>query len=168
MLCTFFCKFKPTPRSIALFFFFAPFRKFLAMGYAAIWQPCPIILRHFARQCDALYRIKQHTLRHNRIAISGPKQFSTCASAVTCCLVVRRKPVQKDCRSVTTPILMGEKEKCPAAENPIKAGKLRQRKTGVLRLYLPFLTSNKKKKPPKRCLFPRFILPLLSQPRINM
>ena len=149
MLCTFFCKFKPTPRSIALFFFFAPFRKFLAMGYAAIWQPCPIILRHFARQCDALYRIKQHTLRHNRIAISGPKQFSTCASAITCRLVVRRKPIQKDCRSVTTPILMGEKEKCPAAENPIKAGKLRQRKTGVLQLHFPFLTSNKKKKPPK-------------------
>ena len=149
MLCTFFCKFKPTPRSIALFFFFAPFRKSLAMGYAAIWQPCPIILRHFARQCDALYRVKQHTLRHNSIAISGPKRLSTCASAITCRLVVRRKPVQKDCRSVTTPILMGEKEKCPAAENPIKAEKLRQRKTGVLRLYLPFLTSNKKKKPPK-------------------
>lgn len=149
MLCTFFCKFKPTPRSIALFFFFAPFRKSLAMGSSPIWRPCPIILRHFARQCDALYRVKQHTLRHNSIAISGPKRLSTCASATTCRLVVRRKPVQKDCRSVTTPILMGEKEKCPAAGNPIKAGKLRQRKTGVLRLYLPFLTSNKKKKPPK-------------------
>ena len=149
MLCTFFCKFKPTPRSIALFFFCAPFRKSLAMGYAAIWQPCPIILRHFARQCDALYRIKQHTLRHNRIAISGPKQFSTCASAVTCCLVVRRKPVQKDCRSVANLILTGEKAKCQAAENSIRAGKLRQRKTGGLQLYLPFLTSNKKKKPPK-------------------
>ena len=149
MLCTFFCKFKPTPRSIALFFFCAPFRKSLAMSFPAIWQPCPIILRHFARQCDALYRVKQHTLRHNSIAISGPKRLSTCASAITCRLVVRRKPVQKDCRSVTTPILMGEKEKCPAAENPIKAGKLRQRKIGVLRLYLPFLTSNKKKKLPK-------------------
>ena len=149
MLCTFFCKFKPTPRSIALFFFFAPFRKSLAMGSSPIWQPCPIILRHLARQCGALYRVKQHTLRHNSIAISGPKRLSTCASATTCRLVVRRKPVQKDCRSVTTPILMGEKEKCPAAENPIKAGKLRQRDTGVLRLYLPFLTSNKKKKPPK-------------------
>ena len=149
MLCTFFCKFKPTPRSIALFFFFAPFRKSLAMGSSPIWRPCPIILRHFARQCSALYRVKQHTLRHNSIAISGPKRLSTHASAVTCCLVVRRKPVQKDCRSVTTPILMGEKEKCPAAENPIKAGKLRQRKIGVLRLYLPFLTSNKKKKLPK-------------------
>ena len=149
MLCTFFCKFKPTPRSIALFFFFAPFRKSLAMGSSPIWRPCPIILRHFARQCGALYRVKQHTLRHNSIVISGPKRLSTCASATTCRLVVRRKPVQKDCRSVTTPILMGEKEKCPAAENPIKAGKLRQRKTGVLRLYLPFLTSNKKKKPPK-------------------
>ena len=149
MLCTFFCKFKPTPRSIALFFFFAPFRKSLAMGSSPIWRACPIILRHFARQCDALYRVKQHTLRHNSIAISGPKRLSTCASATTCRLVVRRKPVQKDCRSVTTPILMGEKEKCPAAENPIKAGKLRQRKIGVLRLYLPFLTSNKKKKPPK-------------------
>ena len=149
MLCTFFCKFKPTPRSIALFFFFAPFRKSLAMGSSPIWRPCPIILRHLARQCSALYRVKQHTLRHNSIAISGPKRLSTCASAITCRLVVRRKPVQKDCRSVTTPILMGEKEKCPAAENPIKAGKLRQRKTGVLRLYLPSLTSNKKKKPPK-------------------
>ena len=149
MLCTFFCKFKPTPRFIALFFFFAPFRKSLAMGLPAIWRPCPIILRHLARQCGALYRVKQHTLRHNSIAISGPKRLSTCASAITCRLVVRRKPIQKDCRSVTTPILMGEKEKCPAAENPIKAGKLRQRKTGGLRLYLPFLTSNKKKKPPK-------------------
>ena len=149
MLCTFFCKFKPTPRSIALFFFFAPFSKSLAIGSSPIWQPCPNILRHFARQCGALYRVKQHTLRHNSIAISGPKRLSTCASATTCRLVVRRKPVQKDCRSVTTPILMGEKEKCPAAENPIKAGKLRQRKTGVLRLYLPFLTSNKKKKLPK-------------------
>ena len=149
MLCTFFCKFKPTPRSIALFFFFAPFRKSLAMGSSPIWRPCPIILRHLARQCGALYRVKQHTLRHNSIAISGPKRLSTCASATTCRLVVRRKPVQKDCRSVTTPILMGEKEKCPAAENPIKAGKLQQRKTGGLRLYLPFLTSNKKKKPPK-------------------
>ena len=149
MLCTFFCKFKPTPRSIALFFFFAPFRKSLAIGSSPIWRPCPIILRHFARQCGALYRVKQHTLRHNSIAISGPKRLSTCASAITCRLVVRRKPVQKDCRSVTTPILMGEKEKCPAAGNPIKAGKLRQRKTGGLRLYLPFLTSNKKKKPPK-------------------
>ena len=149
MLCTFFCKFKPTPRSIALFFFFAPFRKSLAMGSSPIWRPCPIILHHFVRQCDALYRVKQHTLRHNSIAISGPKRLSTCALGITCRLVVRRKPVQKDCRSVTTPILMGEKEKCPAAENPIKAGKLRQRKIGVLRLYLPFLTSNKKKKPPK-------------------
>lgn len=149
MLCTFFCKFKPTPRSIALFFFFAPFRKSLAMSSSPIWRPCPIILHHFARQCGALYPVKQHTLRHNSIAISGPKRLSTCASATTCRLVVRRKPVQKDCRSVTTPILMGEKEKCPAAENPIKAGKLRQRETGVLRLYLPFLTSNKKKKPPK-------------------
>ena len=149
MLCTFFCKFKPTSRSIALFFFCAPFRKSLVMAFPAIWQPCPIILRHFARQCDALYRIKQHTLRHNSIAISGPKRLFTCASAITCRLVVRRKPIQKDCRSVTTPILMGEKEKCRAAENPITAGKWRQRKTGVLRLYLPFLTSNKKKKPPK-------------------
>lgn len=149
MLCTFFCKFKPTPRSIALFFFSAPFRKSLVMGSSPIWRPCPIILRHFARQCGALYRLKQHTLRHNSIAMSGPKRLSTCASAITYRLVVRRKPIQKDCRSVTTPILMGEKEKCPAAENPIKAGKLRQRKTGVLRLYLPFLTPNKKKKPPK-------------------
>lgn len=149
MLCTFFCKFKPTPRSIALFFFCAPFRKSLAMGYAPFWRPCPIILRHFARQCGALYRVKQHTLRHNSIAISGPKRLSTYASAVTCCLVVRRKPVQKDCRSVATLILTGEKAKCPAAENLITAGELRQRKTGVLRLYLPFLTSNKKKKPPK-------------------
>ena len=149
MLCTFFCKFKPTPRSIALFFFSAPFRKPLVMGFPAIWRPCPIILRHFARQCGALYRVKQHTLRHNSIAISGPKRLSTCASATTCRLVVRRKPIQKDCRSVTTPILMGEKEKCRAAENTIKAGKLRQRKTSVLRLHFPFLTSNKKKKPPK-------------------
>lgn len=149
MLCTFFCKFKPTPRSIALFFFSAPFRKSLAMGSSPIWRPCPIILRHLARQCGALYRVKQHTLRHNSIAMSGPKRLSTCASAITCRLVIGQKPIQKDCRSVTTPILMGEKEKCPAAENPIKAGKLRQRKTGVLRLYLPFLTSNKKKKPPK-------------------
>ena len=149
MLCTFFCKFKPTPRSIAFFFFCAPFRKSLAMSFPAIWRPCPIILRHFARQCGALYRVKQHTLRHNSIAISGPKRLSTCASAITCRLVVRRKPVQKDCRSVTTPILTGAKEKCRAAENPITAGKLRQRKTDVLRLYLPFLTSNKKKKPPK-------------------
>lgn len=149
MLCTFFCKFKPTPRSIALFFFFAPFRKSLIMGSSLIWQPSPIILHHFARQCGALYRVKQHTLRHNSIAISGPKRLSTCASAITCRLVVRRKPVQKDCRSVTTPILMGAKEKCRAAENPIKAGEFRQRKTGVLRLYLPFLTSNKKKKLPK-------------------
>ena len=149
MLCTFFCKFKPTPRSIALFFFFAPFRKSLAMGSSPIWQPCSIILRHFARQCGALYRVKQHTLRHNSIAISGPKQFSTCASAITCRLVVRRKPVQKNCRSVATLILTGEKAKCRAAENPITAGKLWQRKTGVSQLYLPFLTSNKKKKPPK-------------------
>ena len=149
MLCTFFYKFKPTPRSMALFFFSAPFSKSLAMGSSPIWRPCPIILRHFARQCDALYRVKQHTLRHNSIAISGPKQFSTCASAITCRLVVRQKPVQKDCRSVANPILTGEKEKCRAAENPITAGKLRQRKTDVLRLYLPFLTSNKKKKPPK-------------------
>ena len=149
MLCTFFCKFKPTPHSVALFFCYTSFRKSLAMGSSPIWRSCPIILRHFARQWDALYRVKQHTLRHNSIAISGPKRLSTCASDTTCRLVVRRKPVQKDCRSVTTPILMGEKEKCPAAENPIKAGKLRQRKTGVLRLYLPFLTSNKKKKPPK-------------------
>lgn len=132
MLCTFFCKFKPTPRSIALFFFCAPFRKSLAMSFPAIWRPCPIILRHFARQCDALYRVKQHTLRHNSIAMSGPKRLSTCASAITCRLVIGQKPIQKDCRSVTTPILMGEKEKCPAAENPIKAGKLQQRKTGVL------------------------------------
>ena len=149
MLCTFFCKFKPTPRSIALFFFCAPFRKSLAMGYAAIWQPCPIILRHFARQCGALYRVKQHTLRHNSIAISGPKRLSTCALAITCRLVVRRKPVQKDCHSVATPILTGEKEKCRAAENPITAGKWRQRKTSGLQLYFPFLTSNKKKKLPK-------------------
>ena len=149
MLCTFFCKFKPTPRSIALFSFFAPFRKSLAMGSSPIWRPCPIILRHFARQWDALYRVKQHTLLHNNIAISEPKRLSTCASAIICRLVARRKPVQKDCRSVTTPILMGAKEKCRAAENPIKAGEFRQRETGVLRLYLPFLTSNKKKKPPK-------------------
>ena len=149
MLCTFFCKFKPTPRSIALFFFFAPFRKSLAMGSSPIWRPCPIILHHFARQCDALYRVKQHTLRHNSIAISGPKRLSTCASAITCCLVGRRKPVQKDCCSVANPIFMGANEKCRAAENPIRAGKLRQRKTGVLRLHFPFLTSNKKKKPPK-------------------
>ena len=149
MLCTFFYKFKPTPRSIALFFFFAPFRKSLAMGSSLIWWPCPIILRHFTWQCGALYRVKQHTSRHNSIAISGPKRLSTCASAITCRLVVRRKPVQKDCRSVTIPILMGEKEKCPAAENPIKAGEWRQRKTGGLRLHFPFLTSNKKKKPPK-------------------
>ena len=149
MLCTFFCKFKPTPRSIALFFFFAPFRKSLAMGSSPIWRPCPIILRHFARQCGALYRVKQHTLRHNSIAISRPKRLSTCALAITCRLVVRRKPVQKDCRSVTTPILTGAKEKCRAAENPITAGKLRQRKTDVLRLHFPFLTSNKKKKLPK-------------------
>ena len=149
MLCTFFCKFKPTPRSIALFFFCAPSRKSLAMGSSPIWQPCSIILRHFARQCGALYRVKQHTLRHNSIAISGPKQFSTCASAITCRLVVRRKPVQKNCRSVATLILTGEKAKCRAAENPITAGKLWQRKTGVSQLYLPFLTSNKKKKPPK-------------------
>ena len=149
MLCTFFCKFKPTPRSIALFFFCAPFRKSLAMDYAAIWQPCPIILRHFARQCDALYRIKQHTLRHNSIAISGPKRLSTCASAITCRLVVRRKPVQKNCRSVANPILTGAKAKCRAAENPIRTGRLRQRKTGGLQLYLPFLTSNEKKILPK-------------------
>ena len=149
MLCTFFCKFKPTPRSIALFFFSAPFRKSLAMSFPAIWRPCPIILRHFARQCDALYRVKQHTLRHNSIAISGPKRLSTCALAVTCCLVVRRKPVQKGCRSVASPILMGAKEKCRSTENLITAGELWQRKTSVLRLYLPFLTSNKKKKPPK-------------------
>lgn len=149
MLCTFFCKFKPTPRPIALFFFCAPFRKSLAMGYAAIWQPCPIILRHFARQCDALYRVKQHTLRHNSIAISGPKRLSSCTLAITCRLVVRRKPVQKDCRSVATPILMGAKSKCRAAENLITAGELRQRKTSGLQLYLPFLTSNKKKKLPK-------------------
>ena len=149
MLCTFFCKFKPTPRSIALFFFFAPFRKSLAMGASPIWQPCPIILHHFARQCGALYRVKQHTLLRNNIAISEPKRLSMCASAITCRLVVRRKPVQKDCRSVTPPILMGEKEKCRAAENPITAGEFRQRKTGCLRLHFPFLTSNKKKKPPK-------------------
>lgn len=149
MLCTFFCKFKPTPRSIALFFFSAPFRKSLAMGFPAIWRPCPIILRHFTRQCGALYRVKQHTLRHNSIAISGPKRLSTCALAITCRLVVRRKPVQKNCRSVATLILMGAKAKCRATENPITAGELRQRKTGGLRLYLPFLTSNKKKKPPK-------------------
>ena len=149
MLCTFFCKFKPTPRSIALFFFFAPFRKSLAMGSSPIWRPCPIILRHFARQCGALYRVKQHTLRHNSIAISRPKRLSTCALAITCRLVVRRKPVQKDCRSVTTPILTGAKEKCRAAENPITAGKLWQRKTSGLQLRFPFLTSNKKKKLPK-------------------
>ena len=149
MLCTFFCKFKPTPRSIALFFFSAPFRKSLAMGFPAIWRPCPIILRHFTRQCGALYRVKQHTLRHNSIAISGPKRLSACALAITCRLVVRRKPVQKNCRSVATLILMGAKAKCRATENPITAGELRQRKTGGLRLYLPFLTSNKKKKPPK-------------------
>lgn len=149
MLCTFFCKFKPTPRSIALFFFFAPFRKSLAMGSSPIWRPCPIILRHFARQCGALYRIKQHTLRHNSIAISGPKRLSTYALGTTCRLVVRRKPVQKDCRSVANPILMGEKAKCRTAENPITAGELRQRKTSGLQLYLPFLTPNKKKKPPK-------------------
>ena len=149
MLCTFFCKFKPTSRSIALFFFFAPFRKSLAMGSSPIWRPCPIILRHLAWQWDALYRVKQHTLRHNSIAISGPKRLSTCALAITCRLVVRRKPVQKDCRSVANPILTGEKEKCRTAENPITVGELQQRKTGVLRLYLPFLTSNKKKKPPK-------------------
>ena len=149
MLCTFFCKFKPTLRSIALFFFSAPFRKSLAMGSSPIWQPCPIILRHFARQCGALYRIKQHTLRHNSIAISGPKRLSTCTLAITCRLVVRRKPVQKDCHSVATLILMGEKAKCRGAENPITAGELRQRKTGGLQLYLPFLTSNEKKKPPK-------------------
>ena len=149
MLCTFFCKFKPTPRSIALFFFCAPFRKSLAMGYAPFWQPCPIILRHFARQCGALYRVKQHTLRHNSIAISGPKRLSTCASAITCRLVVRRKPVQKSCHSVANPILMGAKAKCRTAENPITAGEWRQRKTSVLQLHFPFLTSNEKKKPPK-------------------
>lgn len=149
MLCTFFCKFKPTPRSIALFFFSEPFRKSLAMSFPAIWQPCPIILRHFARQCGALYRVKQHTLRHNSIAISGPKRLSTCTLAITCRLVVRRKPVQKDCRSVAPPILMGAKEKCRGAENPITAGKWRQRKTGGLQLHFLFLTSNKKKKPPK-------------------
>ena len=149
MLCTFFCKFKPTPRSIALFFFCAPFRKSLAMGSSPIWRPCPIILRHFARQCGALYRVKQHTLRHNSIVISGPKRLSTCASATTCRLVVRRKPVQKDCRSVANPILMGEKAKCRGAENPIRAGKFRQRKTSVSQLHFPFLTPNKKKKLPK-------------------
>ena len=149
MLCTFFYKFKPTPRSIALFFFFAPFRKSLAMGSSPIWRPCPIILRHLARQCGALYRVKQHTLRHNSIAISGTKQFSTCASATTCRLVVRRKSVQKDCRSVANPILMGAKEKCRATKNPITVGELRQRKTGGSQLHFPFLTSNKKKKPPK-------------------
>lgn len=149
MLCTFFCKFKPTPRSIALFFFCAPFSKSLAMGFPAIWQPCPIILHHFARQCGALYRVKQHTLRHNSIAISGPKRLSTCTSAITCRLVVRRKPVQKDCHSVATLILMGAKEKCRAAENPITAGELQQRKTDVSQLHFPFLTSNKKKKLPK-------------------
>lgn len=149
MLCTFFCKFKPTPHSVALFFCYTSFRKSLAMGSSPIWRPCPIILRHFARQWDALYRVKQHTLRHNSIAISGPKRLSTCASAITCRLVVGRKPVQKDCRSVANPILMGEKEKCRAAENPITAGVLWQRKTGVSQLHFPFLTSNKKKKPPK-------------------
>ena len=149
MLCTFFCKFKPTPCSIALFFFCAPFRKSLAMGSSPIWQPCPIILRHFAWQCGALYRVKQHTLRHNSIAISGPKRLSTCALAITCRLVVRRKPVQKDCHSVATPILMGAKEKCRTAENPITVGELQQRKTSGLQLYLPFLTPNKKKKLPK-------------------
>lgn len=131
MLCTFFCKFKPTPRSIALFFFFAPFRKSLAMSSSPIWRPCPIILHHFARQCGALYCVKQHTLRHNSIAISGPKRLSTCTSAITCRLVVRRKPVQKDCRSVTTPILMGEKEKCRAAENPITVGECGKEKQAV-------------------------------------
>ena len=149
MLCTFFCKFKPTPRSIALFFFSEPFRKSLAMGSSPIWRPCPIILRHLARQCGALYRVKQHTLRHNSIAISGPKRLSTCTLAITCRLVVRRKPVQKDCHSVATLILMGAKEKCRGAENPITAGKWRQRKTGGLQLHFLFLTSNKKKKPPK-------------------
>ena len=149
MLCTFFCKFKPTPHSVALFFCYTSFRKSLAMGSSPIWQPCPIILRHFARQCSTLYRVKQHTLRHNSIAISGPKRLSTCTSAITCRLVVRRKPVQKGYCSVANPISMGAKEKCRAAENPTKAGRLRQRKTGGLQLYLPFLTSNKKKKPPK-------------------
>lgn len=149
MLCTFFCKFKPTPHSVALFFCYTSFRKSLAMGSSPIWRPCPIILRHFARQWDVLYRVKQHTLRHNSIAISEPKRLSTCASAITCRLVVRRKPVQKNCHSVANPILMGEKEKCPATENPITAGELRQRKTSVLQLHFPFLTSNKKKKPPK-------------------
>ena len=149
MLCTFFCKFKPTPHSVALFFCYTSFRKSLAMGSSPIWRPCPIILHHFARQWDALYCVKQHTLLRNNIAISEPKRLSTCASAITCRLVVRRKPVQKDRRSVTTPILMGEKEKCRATENPIRAGRLRQRKTGGLQLYLPFLTSNKKKILPK-------------------
>lgn len=149
MLCTFFCKFKPMSRSIALFFFSAPFCKSLAMSFPAIWQPCPIILRHFARQCGALYRVKQHTLRHNSIAISGPERLSTCTLAITCRFVVGRKPVQKDFRSMATPILMGTKAKCRAAENPITAGELWQRKTSGLQLYLPFLTSNKKKKLPK-------------------
>ena len=149
MLCTFFCKFKPTPHSVALFFCYTSFRKSLAMGSSPIWRPCPIILRHFARQCGALYRVKQHTLRHNSIAISGPKRLSTCASAITCRLVARRKPVQKDCCSVANPISMGATEKCRAAENSIRTGRLRQRKTGGLQLYLPFLTSNEKKILPK-------------------
>ena len=149
MLCTFFCKFKRTPHSVALFFCYTSFRKPLAMGSSPIWRPCPIILRHFARQWDALYHVKQHTLRHNSIAISGPKRLSTCASAITCRLAARRKPVQKDCCSVANPIFIGAKEKCRGAENPIREGRLRQRKTGGLQLYLPFLTSNKKKILPK-------------------
>ena len=149
MLCTFFCKFKPTPHSVALFFCYTSFRKSFTMGSSPIWRPCPIILRHFARQWNALYRVKQHTLLRNNIAISEPERLSTCASAITCRLAGRRKPVQKDCCSVANPIFMGAKEKCRAAENPIRAGRLRQRKTGGLKLYLPFLASNKKKILPK-------------------
>ena len=149
MLCTFFCKFKPTPHSVALFFCYTSFRKSLAMGSSPIWRPYPIILRHFARQWDALYRVKQHTLLRNNIVISEPKRLSTCTSAITCCLVGRRKPVQKDCCSVANPISMGAKERCRAAENSIRTGRLRQRKTGGLQLYLPFLTSNEKKILPK-------------------
>ena len=158
MLCTFFCKFKPTPRSIALFFFFAPFRKSLAMGSSPIWQPCPIILHHFARQCGALYRVKQHTLRHNSIAISGPKRLSTCASATTCRLVVRRKPVQKDFRSVTIPILMGEKEKCPAAENPIKAGEIAAKKNRCFATLSSFPDIKQKEKTAKMMLISKIYL----------
>ena len=158
MLCTFFCKFKPTPHSVALFFCFTSFRKSLAMGSSPIWRPCPIILHHFARQWGALYRVKQHTLRHNSIAISGPKRLSTCASAITCRLVVRRMPIQQDCRSVTTPILMGEKEKCPAAENPIKAGKLRQRKNRCFATLSSFPDIKQKEKTAKMMLISKIYL----------